>query len=90
MESSIEIYIVYCWRLIQGFNNVSISPESLIKLAMIYPEGQKIVPNYYDEMALAHKAIQAIKDGKSPFLKYDSDKDLIYNNMVFKQSQGRG
>lgn len=77
-EKTIEKYAFYFQGIMGGFGVDTIDPESLINMALIYPEGKKIVSDEFEEMMIAQKTVKAIQDGKNPFLKYDSDTNMIY------------
>lgn len=61
--------------------------KSLVHLAIGFGQMSVIIPDIEVEQVIANKAIQAIKDDKYPYLKYDSEKDAIYR--VFIEQQGQ-
>ena len=65
----------------------AIGAKSLVHLAIGFGQMSVIIPDIEVEQVIANKAIQAIKDDKYPYLKYDSEKDAIYR--VFIEQQGQ-
>ena len=77
-KKAIETYLWYYKMILDGTGIGAIEPESLITLAIVQGEMQRIIPDIEIERVIANKAIEIIKNDEYPFLKYNPAENMIY------------
>ena len=77
-----EDLLLFKWRyyfksIMESMNASKIKTSSLVDLAMVNPSGHMLYDTMENGIVMANKAIESIKNGDDPFLKYDSKLDAI-------------
>lgn len=84
-DVAIEMYLAYYRMIFEDIKVEAIAPESLLDMAVVLGQMEKLIPNIEAEIEVANLAMIRIKTGRSLFLEYDCADNTIRK----KSSNGR-